>query len=518
MANVGDFVLKRGHSLRKNWKQRFVVFNPSAATLSYYAIPGVDGKSLTDDFIQLTDNTFSSDLAEFWLDKNPGVLHKLVAGVSVPTCRPAGCPQVTGWYDIPDRAARKQHRIDFTCKDRSEFCLSFAHADAKSTWVAYLSRHLPRLNIETHPRFMSFVQQADEIAVATARHPTGKSESQFADGWVVWPYSPCPTARMPCIVQGGDALPVHVEHDEAYVVVPHGSKFQIEIENPFYVRCSMTLEIDGHYMGGWILGPRETVVIERPPTIPKRFTFLQETWAVAAEKQATRHAPAGSGILANQKSNGLITCCFTPERLSWSWMTNQLGATAAAMAGDALEKAGDALEKPANLWQQALQSVTLELDHHYGHGLMDHDRWDDGRSHILQTGSASIDALQPPGAPGQGPARDQFSTGCKAPGQDPARDQFSTGGKAPGQDPARDQFSTGGNSPGQDPAGGQIQTTCNAPGQDPARDQFSTGGNAPGQGSAQDDGMISAKVEFYAGASKCSVLKLKTGIRKTRTR
>jgi hypothetical protein len=103
------------------------------------------------------------------------------------------------------------------------------------------------------------------------------------------------------------------EHIPVFVV-SHGAKYKVQVTNPFSERrASVTVHIDGNYAGGWILQPGECFDIERPSTIGKRFTFLQESYAVEAEKQATAFSPAGTGIVQGQAKNGLIKCCFTPE-------------------------------------------------------------------------------------------------------------------------------------------------------------------------------------------------------------
>ena len=103
------------------------------------------------------------------------------------------------------------------------------------------------------------------------------------------------------------------EHIPVFVV-SHGAKYKVRVTNPFSARrASVTLHIDGNYAGGWILRPGECFDIERPSTIGKRFTFLQESYAVEAETKATAFSPAGTGIANGQAKNGLINCCFTPE-------------------------------------------------------------------------------------------------------------------------------------------------------------------------------------------------------------
>jgi hypothetical protein len=132
--------------------------------------------------------------------------------------------------------------------------------------------------------------------------------------------------KFTCVIYKGNCLPAHPgifdvgsgqepEPIPVYVV-PHGAKYKVQVANPFDDRrASVVLHIDGSWIGAWILAPSECFVIERPSTITKCFTFLQEAHAAEAEEKATEFSPAHTGIVQGQLSNGLVKCCFTPEIL-----------------------------------------------------------------------------------------------------------------------------------------------------------------------------------------------------------
>ena len=56
-------------------------------------------------------------------------------------------------------------------------------------------------------------------------------------------------------------------------------------------------------MGTWILHAMETIALERPARIAKRFTFY---------RVAT--APRETGIESGRIENGVIKCVFTPDK------------------------------------------------------------------------------------------------------------------------------------------------------------------------------------------------------------
>jgi hypothetical protein len=97
------------------------------------------------------------------------------------------------------------------------------------------------------------------------------------------------------IVQDGNISGKYTVSNQHIYVVSHGAKYRIKVVNGFTVRAGVEIEIDGHYVGGWVLGPKEQMIIERPCSIAKSFTFLQASYAAKAELQATEFAPAQNG-------------------------------------------------------------------------------------------------------------------------------------------------------------------------------------------------------------------------------
>jgi hypothetical protein len=124
------------------------------------------------------------------------------------------------------------------------------------------------------------------------------------------------------VLQGGQLLQQRMPSsgNQAAVpvcVVPHGGRYQIQVKSGFDVRASVSVSVDGHPIGAWVLQARECFTIERPAAVASCFTFLQVSHAVAAGDKATVLSPAGTGIEADRDVNGLVECCFTPEDCSY---------------------------------------------------------------------------------------------------------------------------------------------------------------------------------------------------------
>ena len=84
--------------------------------------------------------------------------------------------QINCWCSVPDRANKRQHRLDLVCKDRSlaPLSLSFADERIKARWLAALSG---LSQIETYPYSETTTATASAAgpaaAAATATVPSG---------------------------------------------------------------------------------------------------------------------------------------------------------------------------------------------------------------------------------------------------------------------------------------------------------------------------------------------------------
>jgi Ubiquitin family len=114
-------------------------------------------------------------------------------------------------------------------------------------------------------------------------------------------------------------------------ILPHAAKYKINVKNPFAVKCSVHIEIDGHDIGFWILDIGEEYSFDRPPAVAKQFTFLRTKLVKKAENvhdykmkypsaSLTRNqiksfmlAPIKSGIEVGRVENGLIKVTYKPS-------------------------------------------------------------------------------------------------------------------------------------------------------------------------------------------------------------
>jgi hypothetical protein len=125
---------------------------------------------------------------------------------------------------------------------------------------------------------------------------------------------------------------------EVLFLVPHGATYVVAVKNPFpHDKCSFHLEIDGVGMGSWVLKRGAVGYFERPTKVNQCFTFFSTPLVSRAEQaadmvskdfsaiydsqaqQALLNAPLGTGISADNVSNGLIRCTFTPEVRNEKW-------------------------------------------------------------------------------------------------------------------------------------------------------------------------------------------------------
>ena len=91
-----------------------------------------------------------------------------------------------------------------------------------------------------------------------------------------------------------------------FVEVRSGMNYSLTLVNDNNHRCEVSILLDGYEMfpAMFLLGPKQTYTLERPPRVAKKFKFF-----------AIRDAPAGSGINKWRKEkNGVIQVKFTPER------------------------------------------------------------------------------------------------------------------------------------------------------------------------------------------------------------
>lgn len=100
-------------------------------------------------------------------------------------------------------------------------------------------------------------------------------------------------------------VPEARERDSGHAVLSHGQQYTLRLENKWHDRsCDAEVTIDGKAMGGFRVGPHESIVIERPPNEQGKFTFYR-----SASEQA---AVSGVDAVASD-SRGLISVKFRLE-------------------------------------------------------------------------------------------------------------------------------------------------------------------------------------------------------------
>jgi len=90
-----------------------------------------------------------------------------------------------------------------------------------------------------------------------------------------------------------------------YFSLPHLTEYTIKLSNNHLTRCDAEIFVDGDSVGMWRIEPLDTIKLERPANLNRRFVFVVEKSHVA--KQA--------GV-RGKSDNGLITVVFTPENKS----------------------------------------------------------------------------------------------------------------------------------------------------------------------------------------------------------
>jgi len=88
-----------------------------------------------------------------------------------------------------------------------------------------------------------------------------------------------------------------------YFSLPNLSTYKIKLINNHTTRCDAYVKIDGEDVGAWRIAPFDSITIERPANINRKFVFIKENSYIA------EHA----GVERYDSNNGLITVVFKPE-------------------------------------------------------------------------------------------------------------------------------------------------------------------------------------------------------------
>jgi len=89
-----------------------------------------------------------------------------------------------------------------------------------------------------------------------------------------------------------------------YITLDHNSEYKIELCNYNNVKADANIKVDGRNVGKFRINANSSIIIERPVSIDKKFTFLREN-----SRKANR-----ANIEIGRDKNGLIEVIFYPEK------------------------------------------------------------------------------------------------------------------------------------------------------------------------------------------------------------
>lgn len=95
------------------------------------------------------------------------------------------------------------------------------------------------------------------------------------------------------------------KNDHNYYSLPNFSEYKIRLTNHRPTRTDAEVFIDGISVGTWRIGPFNSIVVERPANLNRRFVFVEQISKVVED--------AGLDINCN---SGLITVIFKPEKIN----------------------------------------------------------------------------------------------------------------------------------------------------------------------------------------------------------
>jgi hypothetical protein len=88
-----------------------------------------------------------------------------------------------------------------------------------------------------------------------------------------------------------------------YCSLKHREEYKLKLSNNRNTKCDAEVFIDNETVGIWRIGSNDSIIIERPVKINRKFTFLKENSIEARQ----------SGISSGLSYNGLVKIVFKPE-------------------------------------------------------------------------------------------------------------------------------------------------------------------------------------------------------------
>jgi len=104
-------------------------------------------------------------------------------------------------------------------------------------------------------------------------------------------------------------IPFHydsVSSNKDYVEMLYGQHYRLILKNKHRTKCQAKVLIDGKVMGTWVIPAYGEIMIERPATIDKKFTFYK----------ITSQEGILAGLRQDDPNNGLVQVVFTPEKFN----------------------------------------------------------------------------------------------------------------------------------------------------------------------------------------------------------
>lgn len=90
-----------------------------------------------------------------------------------------------------------------------------------------------------------------------------------------------------------------------YIHMRHGEEYSISMRNQSGKRTEAEVRIDGEHVGTWRLSPYQTVAIERPADVAKKFAFY-------ASDSVEGHMVGAESVAALNR--GVVSVVFYPEK------------------------------------------------------------------------------------------------------------------------------------------------------------------------------------------------------------
>lgn len=89
-----------------------------------------------------------------------------------------------------------------------------------------------------------------------------------------------------------------------YVALHNNTEYKIKLINDRSTDAMADVQLEGEMIGSWFIPARESITIERPGNVSRKFTFFRETDA----------RPKSAGVRVGSELNGLIRVIFYPKK------------------------------------------------------------------------------------------------------------------------------------------------------------------------------------------------------------